>query len=172
MARSKLCSKCGDEKDEAHLTSGYCRKCASERRKEATTKKRLAAGLQPWGSGKRKLTCCGCGKLKQNIEQGYCFNCKNECERKRYIEKYNSPQAVQERRRIVNEKYQNDFAFKLKKLARDAVQKALKEKVLIKQPCIKCGETNVDAHHNDYMKPLDVIWLCRKHHMEHHRSFT
>lgn len=41
---------------------------------------------------------------------------------------------------------------------------------LVRQPCEKCGATKVDAHHDDYSKPLDVRWLCRKHHLEHHRG--
>lgn len=39
-----------------------------------------------------------------------------------------------------------------------------------KQPCEVCGIVKVDAHHPDYSKPLEVKWLCRKHHMEHHRT--
>lgn len=36
-------------------------------------------------------------------------------------------------------------------------------------PCAVCGCTeNIDGHHEDYSKPLEVIWLCRKHHREHH----
>lgn len=38
-----------------------------------------------------------------------------------------------------------------------------------KGPCEVCGATRVDGHHEDYSKPLEVRWLCRKHHMEHHR---
>jgi hypothetical protein len=37
-----------------------------------------------------------------------------------------------------------------------------------KQPCEVCGEPKADAHHDDYSKPLDVRWLCRKHHAEWH----
>ena len=36
--------------------------------------------------------------------------------------------------------------------------------------CSKCGETGrIEAHHVDYSKPLEVVWLCRIHHVaEHH----
>lgn len=37
-----------------------------------------------------------------------------------------------------------------------------------KQPCEICGDSNVDAHHEDYSKPLEIRWLCRKHHVETH----
>ena len=53
----------------------------------------------------------------------------------------------------------------LKKKARDAVRYALITGKLIKQPC-HCGEKKVEAHHEDYSKPLDVTWLCFKHHRE------
>jgi len=45
---------------------------------------------------------------------------------------------------------------------------AIRDGRLIKQPCEVCGETLVEAHHDDYSKPLDVRWLCRPHHLEHH----
>lgn len=37
-------------------------------------------------------------------------------------------------------------------------------------PCLVCGSENSEAHHEDYDKPLDVIWYCRKHHLEHHEK--
>jgi hypothetical protein len=33
-----------------------------------------------------------------------------------------------------------------------------------KLPCKVCGEKKVQAHHEDYSKPLEVIWLCSLHH--------
>lgn len=40
---------------------------------------------------------------------------------------------------------------------------------LKKEKCKICGKSEVDAHHEDYSKPLEVIWLCRRHHKELHR---
>ena len=39
---------------------------------------------------------------------------------------------------------------------------------LVRQPCEVCGHEKVDAHHDDYSKPLEVRWLCRQHHAELH----
>jgi len=39
---------------------------------------------------------------------------------------------------------------------------------LIKKPCEVCGDEKVEMHHDDYYKPIDVRWLCIKHHNEHH----
>jgi len=45
---------------------------------------------------------------------------------------------------------------------------ALRDGRLIKRPCEVCGETSVEKHHDDYSKPLEVRWLCRKHHRQIH----
>lgn len=52
--------------------------------------------------------------------------------------------------------------------ARQAVFYAVKSGRLTRQPCRVCGSTQrVQAHHADYARPLDVEWLCFKHHREH-----
>lgn len=38
-------------------------------------------------------------------------------------------------------------------------------------PCAFCGETKTVAHHNDYDKPLELLWLCTSHHRAWHRLF-
>jgi ribosomal protein S27AE len=58
---------------------------------------------------------------------------------------------------------------KIKANARTRVHVHIKRGKLVKLPCEKCGNENVEAHHDDYSKPLDVRWLCRFHHNEHHR---
>ena len=50
-----------------------------------------------------------------------------------------------------------------------ATQNALKRGILRPQPCEVCGEEKAQAHHDDYTKPLDVRWLCVRHHNEWHR---
>lgn len=56
-----------------------------------------------------------------------------------------------------------------KNFARNQVSIAVKKGTLKKEACI-CGETKVQAHHGDYKRPLDVIWLCHKHHSEVHTT--
>lgn len=46
----------------------------------------------------------------------------------------------------------------------------LKRGKLTKEPCVVCGDSNSQMHHDDYSKPLQVTWLCRKHHLDLHRS--
>jgi hypothetical protein len=44
------------------------------------------------------------------------------------------------------------------------VNNAIRSGKLIKLPCCVCGSISSQAHHEDYSKPLDVIWVCAKHH--------
>lgn len=46
---------------------------------------------------------------------------------------------------------------------------AIRDRVLKKLPCEVCGKTDVNAHHDDYDKPLTVRWLCPEHHAEWHK---
>lgn len=55
--------------------------------------------------------------------------------------------------------------------ARKKVHQALRSGKLERKPCTICGSTeNIEAHHIDYSKPMNVKWICRKHHRELHRS--
>lgn len=48
------------------------------------------------------------------------------------------------------------------------VQYAIKKGELIRLPCFICGAEKTEAHHPDYSRPLDVIWLCTQHHKDTH----
>lgn len=45
---------------------------------------------------------------------------------------------------------------------------AIRDGRIKKMPCEVCGDPQVHAHHDDYMKPLDVRWLCPSHHRQWH----
>jgi hypothetical protein len=53
-----------------------------------------------------------------------------------------------------------------KAFARSAVSNAIRDGRLVKGACEVCGDPNTQAHHDDYSRPLDVRWLCFKHHRE------
>ena len=64
------------------------------------------------------------------------------------------------------QRYQSKFPDKKK--ATMAVNNAVRDSRLIKKPCEECGAKKVEAHHANYSKPLEVLWLCNKHHRQQH----
>ncbi len=60
-------------------------------------------------------------------------------------------------------------AGRLESRARNVCNKAIVAGKLQREPCARCGSATVHAHHTDYTRPLDVIWLCPLHHKEAHR---
>ena len=55
----------------------------------------------------------------------------------------------------------------LRHYARLALNNALRDGRIDKHLCFICGDKS-EAHHPDYSRPLDVMWLCNKHHREAH----
>ena len=55
--------------------------------------------------------------------------------------------------------------------AHNAVNNAIRDGRLKKEPCLFCNEERVHGHHRDYSKPLDVIWLCPRCHQRLHANF-
>jgi predicted DNA-binding protein YlxM (UPF0122 family) len=62
--------------------------------------------------------------------------------------------------------------------AQNKVEKALKRGDLLRpalcekcgsSPIFKDGRTGIHAHHPDYNKPLEVVWLCQRCHHEWHK---
>lgn len=51
--------------------------------------------------------------------------------------------------------------------ASNIVWNAIRAGHLKKQTCWVCGN-NAQAHHPDYSRPLDVVWLCPMHHKQTH----
>lgn len=55
-------------------------------------------------------------------------------------------------------------------IAHLAVGAALRHGVIEQQPCEQCGANKSEAHHPDYERPYDVVWLCRKCHKAAHKT--
>jgi ribosomal protein S27AE len=62
------------------------------------------------------------------------------------------------------ESYHNDPEYKHKFLARKAALQAYPDP----KPCERCGNAKADRHHDDYDKPTEIRWFCRKCHFLHH----
>ena len=80
--------------------------------------------------------------------------------------------ALRDKNPGYNRKHTKRFReqFPEKRKAHRAVERALKNGTLTKQPCSVCGNAKSESHHDDYTKPLDVIWFCRQHHAMHHEK--
>ena len=80
--------------------------------------------------------------------------------------KENPTDSYKARRSRINKNYR--LKNKIKLFAHQMVYKAVQSGVLIKGCCVVCGNQSTHGHHEDYNKPLDVVWLCALHHREHH----
>lgn len=121
----------------------------------------------------------------------YCKKCRNElskkyrAEHRSYYVEYNKnyvrkrdyiypkiKREVTEQRRAYLKIYWQTHKRKLtyKHYARTKLWKAVKSGVVLKLPCCECGNIISEAHHPNYSKPLEVLWLCKKHHSLLHRD--
>lgn len=135
-----------------------------------------------------------------NMKDGHlnrCRPCENEHQRKRRLAKLEYYRAYdRERNKAIERKQRvkNDYLRrmaseegrkrklrvtkkwsdnnKLAKRAHGQVSDAIEAGKLMPLPCERCGATPAQAHHEDYSKPLDVIWLCPHHHGERHREIN
>lgn len=84
-----------------------------------------------------------------------------------------------------NRRYGEDNHFyrggsKSAKYAQHKVEKAIKAGLLKPKSCEVCGDkgvfkdgrSSIQAHHDNYNKPLEVRWLCQRCHHEWHKNNT
>ena len=126
-----------------------------------------------------KKTCFKCGVEKEFSEfyahkqmagglLGKCKECAKADVRKNYRRrrhqyaayyKARSQSSTRKAQRALhtrNARAKNPLKYK----ARMAVGNALRSGLITKGPCRDCGVVNTEAHHDDYSRPLDVVWLC------------
>lgn len=154
--RPLTCYKCGNVKENPN--SSHCNSCASE-----YNKKRWADVLAPRVNRKRGPVLCPCGQKKEDYSS-YCKDCAA-----RNMKAWRLKQAggVVKPKKIALTPEEK----KLRRDVRAITHSALRRGILISLPCEVCGtDTNIEAHHDDYSKPLDVRWLCKSHHDDHHKN--
>ena len=78
-----------------------------------------------------------------------------------YQKKYSKTKEYKKRARERAKKYNKNNP--LKNQARHKLRNAVVAGKIIKpKECSNCrNETKIEAHHSDYSKPLEVIWLCK-----------
>lgn len=96
---------------------------------------------------------------RRSVEQRDKVRAQKRAEYERNKEKYKSGW------RKWYEEYKAD-PYKMK--AHNSVKWAVKTGKLKRLSCRVCRNAESEAHHFDYSKPLDVIWLCHRHHMQTH----
>lgn len=61
-----------------------------------------------------------------------------------------------------------------KERARSAVSSAIRKGTLTRGCCEQeesgVCKGQIEGHHDDYMEPLDVRWLCKRHHLRFHQD--
>jgi len=95
---------------------------------------------------------------------------KNYRDNVAHYAKYEQKRFQDSRRKIKLREYQRNSRNKdpQKASAYTITSNAIRDGKLVRKPCEVCGMEPAEAHHDDYSKPLDVRWLCRVHHLEHH----
>lgn len=59
---------------------------------------------------------------------------------------------------------------KRRTICHSTVANAIRSGKLVRSPCIRCGEKKSIAHHEDYDKPLEIMWLCQSCHKQRHKE--
>jgi hypothetical protein len=88
------------------------------------------------------------------------------------VNEYDRDRAKTERRRADHRQRQMEYRRKFpeRQVAYNAVARAIaSEKLRRPECCHGCGSVaRVQAHHENYLEPLNVVWLCQKCHSKHH----
>jgi hypothetical protein len=72
--------------------------------------------------------------------------------------------------RKTRKRYRNDNPKKTK--IRHMTEWAIASGKIQKHPCDICGSEKSEVHHKTYDDPFNVLWLCRRHHVDIHKELS
>jgi hypothetical protein len=137
--------------------------------------------------------CTACGSLFERPttqHRNLCTKCNNAYNSARYKRRMLDPKYVLKQRArykvrrekdkllgksnihyrhrayINHKKWEENNRGKIR--AYNYLHRVIKSGKMVKEPCRVCGSPFVQMHHEDYSKPLNVMFLCTKHHHELH----
>ena len=126
--------------------------------------------------------CFKCGVVKElgdfykhnQMADGHVNKCK-ECNKNDVaIHRINNIEKIREYDRGRGSRQDSDYLkeyrlkFPNKYRATTMVNNAIRSGKLFREPCEVCGINRTVGHHDDYLKPLNVRWLCQAHHKQWH----
>lgn len=159
-----LCGKEADRRPSRIKQHNYCgHKCAVR-----------AMTADPDATVKTCKTCHATKPLEdfhkhKTSTNGRHANCK-DCQRPKSLEWYHRTKDANRDKRNAYERlrFHSHPKRRKKKAASWLAREAVRLGKLVKKPCEKCGDVKSFGHHEDYNKPLEVIWLCQRHHTDRH----
>lgn len=154
----KRCFKCGEEKP---LSEFYCHKAMTDghlNKCKACTKKDVKI------------------HRAANIEVVQAYDRKRSSSEHRIAERYKRARKIRESPELRESKARSQSIWghnnREKRRAHLAVRRAINKGTLTRQPCERCGNIKSEGHHEDYSKPLEVVWLCRQCHGNRHAEIN
>ena len=137
-------------------------------------------GLRVYACSERRCPRCGVISPAASFQKlnrfggpiGWCRTCMRDYGQRRYyglpaLPALPKPSPELRRERSARNMARHRKTHPDRMRARNAITIAVASGTVVQQPCDICGG-NGEAHHDDYSKPLEVRWLCRKHHVEEH----
>ena len=172
----KVCTGCKEEKNFEEFGKAKkglfgldqkCKACCKARSKLTVSSKEAIENKKKykseWQKKKRPL-------LNARLRERYVNNIEHERElanarQKKYMASEKGKAKHNETKKL----YEKENPEKIK--AQRKVRSAIKSGKLIRpEICDVCKrEGNIAAHHEDYNKPLEVIWMCQYCHLYHHQ---
>lgn len=130
-----------------------CLKCGAEKpRTEFYPHPQMADGLL----GK----CKRCARLDARSNRGKRYEYYLEYDRARCADPARKAMGIASFRAAADKHPERTAAARI-------TYNAVKRGEIKRQPCWVCGD-KAEAHHPDYSRPLDVVWLCLVHHRQAH----